>query len=131
MNHTWTPEDHELVNFLTAQGWTVDEISLDTGYSVGSIKRSRGLQRNRISADKPVERISPDKPVERISPDIQQVLDKLSADIRELQRENLRISAELSEAKAVNRLPEARAVKSFSSMINSRSTLNQRELHTP
>lgn len=129
MNHTWTLEDHELVKFLTTQGWTVDEISADTGYSVGSIKRSRGLQRNRISSDKVVEPISADKAVERISAE----LSAAKADILELQREVLRISAELSAANADIRAPKpgVRAVKSFGSMIHSGSTLNQCEVHIP
>lgn len=50
--YKWTDEDHELVQIFTAQGMTVEQIS---GLSVGSIKRSRAVNRgssvNRISAD--------------------------------------------------------------------------------
>ena len=39
--HKWTNEDHELVATLTKEGWTVEEIANEFGYSVGSIKLSR------------------------------------------------------------------------------------------
>ena len=49
----WTDEDHELVRILTEDGWSVEEISADTGLSVGSIKRSRRLSADKkLSADK-------------------------------------------------------------------------------
>lgn len=46
--YKWTDEDHELVKILTAQGLTVAQISDETGLTVGSIKRSRTI--NRITA---------------------------------------------------------------------------------